>query len=192
MFDLQIEDLSQWAHVIIDVQKRFASAAEQGEEAEEVARNIATVKEALNKLKVATYVVYFKQFNFDHTKSKGGLYAIKLNDGDVIVPKTGDSMIKGSDIATLLRAAGHSSLLISGFNRGYCVRESVTDSVREDFNVFVMRDCIGHMKHQEQKYSHKHAYDQMREAGAVITSSQDVIGRFSSTPSGQSTSLSCG
>ena len=142
MFNGEFTDKSDWAHVIIDVQKDFCSVAKGQDAAEEVAKNIATVKASLNKLKIATYVVYFSSYGLDHNESKGGLHLIDIANGDVVVSKKRDSMITGGNILSLLKGAGHQSLLVSGFNRGYCVASSVIDSLDRGLEVNVLEDCV--------------------------------------------------
>jgi|GEM_PF-6083524 len=179
MFNGVTINTSEWAHVIIDVQKNFCSAAKGQEEAEQVAQNIAVVKASLAKLKLATYIVYFSNYGQDHTNSSGGLHIIEPTNGDVIVPKTRDFMVKGGDILTLLKDGGHKSLLVSGFNRGYCVADSVVDSLKNGLEVTVMEDCVGHMKHQASLPTHKRAYDTMRKSGAQISCSQAILSHLS-------------
>lgn len=91
---------------------------------------------------------------------------------DVVVSKGTDvdldaySGFDGTPLATLLRGAGVTRVVVGGLATDYCVRATVLDALREGFAVTVLRDAVRAV--DVQPGDGERALEEMRAAGASI------------------------
>lgn len=140
------------AHLIIDVQRVFCdpdyiigkNIRRGTAHTHDVAQNIANLAPVFRNA-VAKTVVIFQDPRLEGSKTAlGGFYLFKPDpEQDLIMSKGTNSAFKHGHLASQLRRAGINHLLISGFNAGYCVRETAEDALRLGFAVTLIEDCIG-------------------------------------------------
>jgi nicotinamidase/pyrazinamidase len=98
---------------------------------------------------------------------------------DVIVDKgqspqsQGYSGFQNTELATLLKERGVGRLFVTGLATDYCVKNSVLDAIREGFSVAVVEDAIRAV--DVKPGDGKRALTEMRDAGAEIVSSEQVL-----------------
>jgi nicotinamidase/pyrazinamidase len=98
---------------------------------------------------------------------------------DVIVDKAQDpntqgySAFHGGNLAEVLRARGVDRLFVAGLATDYCVKNTVLDARRADFDVTVVEDAIRGI--DVEPGDSDRALDEMRAAGAGFTTSKELI-----------------
>ena len=98
---------------------------------------------------------------------------------DVVVDKGQDPSTQGysgfqdTELGSLLRERGVDRLYVVGLATDYCVKNTVLDAMREGFDVTVVEDAIRGVDVNEG--DSRRALDEMRQAGAALTSSQQVL-----------------
>jgi nicotinamidase/pyrazinamidase len=85
----------------------------------------------------------------------------------------GYSGFEGSDLEDYLRAEGADHLYVTGIATDYCVRATVLDGRRLGFDVTVVEDAIRPV--EVEPGDGERALGEMREAGAEVASSEDVL-----------------
>lgn len=137
--------LAHFAHLVIDVQRHFCDPAINGDtpvskKVAGISAHIASVSDEFRKAGVRGWFVYYRT-----NRTGQEFYKVRPlpEHGDVIVAKHSDSVFRSTDIHQQFNAAGVNTLLVSGFNIGYCVRDSVLDALGKQYNVWLLRDCIG-------------------------------------------------
>jgi len=70
-----------------------------------------------------------------------------------------------------LSKAGRKSLLLCGIETHVCVLQTALDSIKGGYNVHVVSDAVG----SREKFNWKTGIELMRDAGAVITSTEIVL-----------------
>jgi len=161
----------EYAHCIIDVQRKYcdpAHIARRGNgDTRLISGRIATVAPLFRAASVPTYIIYF---SYDKTvpvtSAGGGLFMLKMEEGDVALAKNRDSAFEGSDLENILKQEGRRKLLISGFNINACVYSTVLDARRKGFAVDVLRDCVGN--DNENQSPPTDFINKMRKRGAGI------------------------
>jgi nicotinamidase/pyrazinamidase len=86
----------------------------------------------------------------------------------------GYSGFEKSDLAEMLRARGVERVAVVGLATDYCVRASAIDACREGFDVTVIADAIRGV--DVNPGDSQRAIEEMREAGARITTSEELLG----------------
>ena len=100
---------------------------------------------------------------------------------DLVIDKGQDPNSQGysgfqdTDLARELRDRGVDEVVISGLATDYCVLNSTLDALREGFDVTVVKDAIRGVEVNEG--DSERALERMREAGARIASSGEVLER---------------
>jgi nicotinamidase/pyrazinamidase len=84
----------------------------------------------------------------------------------------GYSSFHGSGLAEVLRERGVDRLYVTGLTTDYCVKNSVLDALRGGFEVVVVEDAIRAVNVNEG--DGERALDEMRAAGAVVQSSDEI------------------
>lgn len=84
------------------------------------------------------------------------------------------SAFEVTDLAARLRAAGVRVLIIGGLVTNVCVLATVLDALREGFVVIVVADACRGIQAPGLP-SHQEALEQMRQAGAVTTTSTELL-----------------
>ena len=98
---------------------------------------------------------------------------------DIVVDKGQDAGSEGysafqdTKLAELLRSRGVDRLYVAGLATDYCVKHSVLDALGEGFDVVVLEDAIRGV--DVQPGDSERAVEEMREAGAVVGSSDEVL-----------------
>jgi nicotinamidase/pyrazinamidase len=86
----------------------------------------------------------------------------------------GYSGFEGSELARLLRERGVGEVYVCGLATDYCVRASTIDACEEGFEVTVVEDAIRAV--EVEPGDGERALAEMREAGARLVSSGEVLG----------------
>ena len=86
---------------------------------------------------------------------------------------------QGTDLEPRLRGLGVDEIFLGGLTTDYCVRESALDARRAGFAVTVMGDCT--MAVNAEAGDGERALDDMRRAGAKVSTSSESIRLLSST-----------
>jgi nicotinamidase/pyrazinamidase len=86
----------------------------------------------------------------------------------------GYSGFENSDLAEMLRARGVDRVAVVGLATDYCVRASAIDACREGFDVTVVEDAIRGV--EVNPGDSERALEEMREAGARIATSEELLG----------------
>jgi len=85
----------------------------------------------------------------------------------------GYSGFENSDLARSLRDHDVNDVYVCGLATDYCVRASAIDACREGFNVTVVEDAVRGVEVNEG--DSERAFGDMRDAGAKIASSDEVL-----------------
>lgn len=163
---------SQFAHVIIDAQKRYCDPDykdERGnEQTHQTCQRIARIAPKFRDAGLTTaYVYYDKKLSKDFLNANGGPHLVQIHRNDIKVPKNDNSAIEASNLKDILECKGISRLIISGFNANACVLDTVEDAIREGFQVAVLADHIGN-DNWNQSSEMSYAIKTMADAGAFI------------------------
>jgi nicotinamidase/pyrazinamidase len=95
----------------------------------------------------------------------------------------GYSSFHGSGLTEALRQRGVDRLYVTGLTTDYCVKNSVLDAIREGFSVAVVEDAIRAVN--VKPGDGERALQEMRDAGADVVSSSQVIESKNSLRSGR-------
>ena len=87
----------------------------------------------------------------------------------------GYSGFENSDLARILRAHDVEDLYVCGLATDYCVRASTIDACREGFDVTVIEDAVRGVEVNDGDSAR--AFGDMRDAGAKVASSDEVLAR---------------
>ncbi len=85
----------------------------------------------------------------------------------------GYSGFENSDLARILRDADVDRVYVVGLATDYCVRASAIDACREGFETIVVEDAIRAVNVNEDDGAH--AIEDMKQAGAELASSADIL-----------------
>jgi nicotinamidase/pyrazinamidase len=85
----------------------------------------------------------------------------------------GYSGFEKSDLAQILRDRGVARIAVCGLATDYCVRASTLDAVREGFDVTLVEDAVRAVN--VDPGDGDRAVEEMREAGAKVASSEDLV-----------------
>jgi len=154
-------------HVSIDFQEEFRSGANVSC-IEDAAKKTAGLSHEFARICLPNWWIYFKNGN-----TPADFYAVEPANDDVVIGKTTTSAFAGSAINEKLQNKGFGALLVSGIYSSACVAGTVRDACQKGYKVFVMEDCVA--DYYSGKDSAKGVLDRLREKGAVIISSDDVL-----------------
>lgn len=105
--------------------------------------------------------------------------ALDRSQLDLVVDKGQDpnsqgySAFQDTGLAELLREGGVDRLYVGGLATDYCVKNSVLDARSHGFDVVLLEDAIRGVDVRQGDSAH--AVDAMREAGAAVASSDEVL-----------------
>ena len=105
--------------------------------------------------------------------------ALDRSQLDLVVDKGQDpnsqgySAFQDTGLAELLREGGVDRLYVGGLATDYCVKNSVLDVRSHGFDVVLLEDAIRGVDVRQGDSAH--AVDAMREAGAAVASSDEVL-----------------
>jgi nicotinamidase-related amidase len=172
----ELPNTDGYAHLIIDVQRHFCDPTFSkygSRKTKKTSKKIAKIKKDFEKAAMATYVIYYQNGLQDHTNSYGGFYKISLSDSDKIIGKPKQSAFFGTGLAEELKKHNIHTLLVSGFDISVCVNASVQDGLKENFNVWVLKDCIGNGGPANK--SHNNIIKLMTDNGAKLLNSNQAL-----------------
>lgn len=174
------------ALLVIDAQREFCSPlwGRGNAQTRATARRIATLAPEFRAAGVPVYGVYLADVpdrllaDFAQSAPRGfDHYKFRPVRGDGIIIKNWDSALHHPDVAQRLRAAGHTDLLLCGFNLNACVRATALDAAAAGFNVHVLSDLTANNNDNPDVlapvFLHK-----MRQHGVNMTTAADQLARL--------------
>ncbi len=169
--------LNSLVHVVIDVQKEFCdplyTTFRGTKHTDEIAQRINGVSKNLRALNIPTVIVYSTPFNGRSIKtSRGGLHHLEVSKDDLLAYKHTDSAFSSGPLKTILRDLRRKNILVSGFNAGFCVLDTVTDAIDNKYKPWLIHDCIG--QDQGHQLAIPRHIQNMKDAGARTVHSKDV------------------
>lgn len=180
---------ARYAHVIIDVQRYLCEYPSSSDEqstpgtnhTEKTAHRILDTTHQLRDLCQKTFIIFANEKNKGVDNALNGLYLIKKEDGDILIPKeTNDafaSRIYPKLFKNQLREHGITHLIVSGFHAGHCVKETVLSAMRLGFQTAVITDCVGQGYYDGHKTLPEH-FETMSEHGAILMPSSVVADKL--------------
>lgn len=113
--------------------------------------------------------------------TRGAEYHPELNVPEDVVEvnkatepgKEAYSDFEGTGLGDRLRAAGVSRVFVCGLATDYCVKNTALDALREGFDVVVLEDACRAV--DVPPGTGAAALDEMRDAGAVMATSEDIV-----------------
>jgi nicotinamidase/pyrazinamidase len=85
----------------------------------------------------------------------------------------GYSSFHGSGLAKVLRERGVERVYVTGLTTDYCVKNTVLDAIKENFDTVLVEDAIRAVN--VKPGDSERAIEEMRSAGAQVMTSQEVI-----------------
>ncbi|SEW36781.1 cysteine hydrolase family protein [Chitinophaga arvensicola] len=73
----------------------------------------------------------------------GNQLDINVDNHFNIFTKTAHSSFSSPDFKAYAKASGINTLILSGFLAEYCVKQTALDALQEDYQVYLLTDCIG-------------------------------------------------
>jgi len=150
--------------LVIDIQERFVPHLY---EKETVIKNAGILIDAAKRLNIPILVTE------QYPQGLGRTVEILKNKlGDVnIVEKDTFSCFGEVKFREALKKIGRSHIVITGIETHVCVQQTVLDLLRDNFSVVVVKDAVS-SRFENNK---KPAVKLMREAGAVVTTTESVL-----------------
>lgn len=171
---------ADFAHVVIDVQKRFFDHSHPLDQRynREVASKIERANAGFRQKGIKNYLVYYHHAN---EKNEAGFFNITPVKGDEIVPKNDYSAISSGPLLQMLRRDGKKALVISGMHYCNCVEATVVDALKTEidavrkagFIVYLLTDLVADHSYDPEKI--KKSTDKMVSGGAILTNYNDFM-----------------
>src|SRR3990172_7302610 len=155
------------ALLVVDVQERLFPAMD-ADHREEVMRNIKVLATAARRVGLPVIVTEQYPKGLGHTLPE--LWET-LGPGTEPVTKVAFSCAGVEGVRARLREAGTRQVVIVGIESHVCVLLSALDLLAEGYGVHVAADAVT----SRTQASWRLAMDQLRQAGAVVTSSETVL-----------------
>lgn len=177
---------SEFAHVIIDAQRAYCDPTYKyrrgNAHTKRRCTTLARVTPLFRQTGARTAYVYFdNDLSKDFLNAGGGPYQLQVHRKDIKIPKNDDSAFKGSNIEDIINAHNLKGIIVSGFNTGACVKQTVIDGARAGVKVAVMRDAVGNDNYNSRDTaSVKSQLEDMESAGAKITTYNSALNFLSS------------
>ena len=178
--DFKLIEPHEYAHLVIDVQRQFCDpsySVSGTKTTDNIARGIARLTPLFREAGIPTYMIYKQRWSEPSEQAWGGFHRVKPAKGDVVFGKHMHSAFEYTDLGDQLRARGIKTLLVSGFDIECCINASVQDALREDFNVWVLKDCIGNGGRQMPGYLEGY-FKLMTDNGAELMHSSEAVRRL--------------
>lgn len=180
--DFRLVQPCEYAHLVIDVQRQFCDPLYAGgygtRETNRITQNIANLAPVFRKAGMPTYMIFCQKSNEPPEKAFGGFHRVQPEPSDILQGKTTQSAFEYTTLASKLHAAGTKTLLVSGFHTSVCINATVQDALRENFNVWVLSDCIANGKNTPQQEPYRKL---MLDNGAELMTSKQAILRLQQT-----------
>jgi nicotinamidase-related amidase len=174
-----------FALVILDVQREYCdpSGKRGTRHTDTIARDIARFLPRFRNAGIPVYIVYFDDKKEGYEKAGGGPYLIDAHRGDILVPKTEDSAVEGSDLIKHLEKKGIRNLFLAGFNSGSCITDTAIDILDdlEGYKIALLADGLGQDNNWDSRIPTH--IRQMVHHGAHETTSQTALRYLDALPS---------
>ena len=187
-----IEPGERPAVLVIDLQYAFTDPAFPMGGAELVERAVEGTARLLEAARGASVPVYQTVVAWRKDGSDIGLWPLKLpylsevtleshwaqvdarvwDDSDVLIVKKWPSFFHGTPLLSLLTAARHDTVIVTGCMTSGCVRATVVDAFSYGYRTLVPEDCVG----DQGRDAHESNLRDVHRRYAEVTSSQEVIG----------------
>lgn len=146
----RLQKLARTAVLVIDAQRRYTDPAfkERGSlKTHRVTQKIVKFLPLVRHLGIPVYFAYlYREYEQEKANQPhqccGGFHLVSPLPEDVLVPKTGASVITSSDMASRLLDAGYRKLIMVGFNSSACIKFSALDAQKRGFEVTVLEDLV--------------------------------------------------
>lgn len=154
--------------LIIDIQERLIAAQYSKEQ---ITKSTVVLAEAATILGVP--VVASEQYpkGLGHTIPE---VKDKLDDTAKFFEKTAFSCVQQEGFLDLLKSYNRKQIIICGMEAHICVHQTVTDLLKEGFEVHVVNDAVS----SRREYEYKIGVDRMVNNGAVLTCVETVVFEF--------------
>lgn len=99
-------------------------------------------------------------------------------DRDPLIVKHGASAFHGTNLASLLSAAGVDTVVVTGATTSGCVRATVVDAVQSGFHVLVAEDCCADRAtgpHEASIYDMQQKYADVTDSSDILTWLENVV-----------------
>ncbi|OGK85404.1 MAG: hypothetical protein A2X52_03160 [Candidatus Rokubacteria bacterium GWC2_70_16] len=153
--------------LVVDVQERLFPAMD-ADHREEVMRNIKVLATAARRLGLPVVVTEQYPKGLGHTLPE---LRETLGPGVEVFPKVAFSCAAAEGVRAHLRAAGTRQVVLAGIEAHVCVLLTALDLLAEGYGVHVAADAVT----SRTQASWRLAMDQLRQAGAVVTSTETVL-----------------
>jgi maleamate amidohydrolase len=101
-------------------------------------------------------------------------------DSDVLIVKKWPSFFHGTPLLSLLTAARHDTVIVTGCMTSGCVRATVVDAFSYGYRTLVPEDCVG----DQGREGHESNLRDVHRRYAEVTSSEEVIAYLERVPAG--------
>lgn len=186
-----IEPGERPAVLVIDLQYAFTDPAFPMGGAELVQRAVQSTARLLELARRAGVPVYQTVVAWRDDGSDIGLWPLKLpqlrevtlesrwaqvdervwEDSDVLIVKKWPSFFHGTPLLSLLTAARHDTVIVTGCMTSGCVRATVVDAFSYGYRTLVPEDCVG----DQAREGHESNLRDVHRRYAEVTSSEETI-----------------
>jgi maleamate amidohydrolase len=186
-----IEPGERPAVLVIDLQYAFTDPAFPMGGAELVERAVQSTARLLELARRAGVPVYQTVVAWRDDGSDIGLWPLKLpqlrevtlesrwaqvdervwEDSDVLIVKKWPSSFHGTPLLSLLTAARHDTVIVTGCMTSGCVRATVVDAFSYGYRTLVPEDCVG----DQAREGHESNLRDVHRRYAEVTSSEETI-----------------
>lgn len=157
------------ALLVIDVQRQFCALEERGTyETIDIAERIQSIVPAFRAASVPVYAVYA---NAAHEHD---FFKFIPEESDTLVVKSYNSAFKATNLRELLEQDDKKLLLVCGFNKTACVKETLLDARKAGFDVCLLEDLSGDDSFCTDS-ARDYAAQEFKYSGAVLTTARDVL-----------------
>jgi maleamate amidohydrolase len=187
----RIEPGERPAVLVIDLQYAFTDPAFPMGGAELVERAVEGTARLLETARGAGVPVYQTVVAWRDDGSDLGLWPLKLpqlrevtlesrwaqvdervwEESDVLIVKKWPSFFHGTPLLSLLTAAGHDTVIVTGCMTSGCVRATVVDAFSYGYRTLVPEDCVG----DQAREGHESNLRDVHRRYAEVTSSEETI-----------------
>ncbi len=152
--------------LIVDVQERLFAAMDP-EHREEMVKNIKVLATAARRLGIPIQVSEQYPKGLGHTLSE-----LRESLGEIEpISKVAFSCYGAEEFAERLKANGPRQVVLTGIEAHVCVLLTALDLLAEGYTVHVVADATCSRRRENRGI----ALDQLRQAGAVVTSTESVL-----------------
>jgi nicotinamidase-related amidase len=164
MADIRYLDVDQSLLLVIDIQDAFTPHIQ---EMDRVVERSAIMVEAAQVLGLPIIVTEQYPKGLGRT-----VEALQQSLGNCrYYEKTAFSVMKELAIQEAIHRTGRKQIIIAGIETHVCVSQTAFHLLEDDFQVYIVADAAG----SRRKLDHDTALERIRQAGAVITTTEAVI-----------------